>query len=291
MAFYLIGDLQGCCQPFSQLLGEIGFSPSRDHLVLLGDLVNRGPESLKTLETVISLEGSVSCLIGNHDMHLISIAYGARKTKHFDTLDEILASPRKQFYVDWLRQQHMALYQHGWLMVHAGVAAQWDVAQTLAYAKEVETVLRAPDIGNFIHEFFGDQPNTWSGELQGFERLRFICSALTRSRFCYADGSLNFSEKGAPMNAPDNLIPWFDVQGRKTANIPIAFGHWATLGILNERPNLLALDTGCLWGGYLTAAKIAGDNKDKNNAQNTTSESVELIQIKCPESLDPFAVK
>lgn len=277
MALYLIGDLQGCHQPFNQLLEKIEFSPSRDHLILLGDLVNRGPESQKTLDAVIGLDGAVTCLLGNHDMHLLSVAYGVRKTTSFDTLDDILNSPKKHFYIDWLRQQQIALYQHGWLIVHAGVAAQWDVEQTLACAHELEEVLRSPEIKHCVGELFGNEPHRWSDDLQGFDRLRFISSAFVRSRFCYQDGSLNFSEKGAPKDAPPDLIPWFDVPDRKTADTPIAFGHWATLGFTDERPNLLALDTGCLWGGFLTAAKM--------------TDQIELIQIKCAESLDPFAVK
>lgn len=285
MALYLIGDLQGCSCAFKQLLKKLAFSPSRDHLILLGDLVNRGPDSKGTLDAIIALEGAVTCLLGNHDIHLLGVAYGIRKVKHLDTINDILDSPKKQFYIDWLRQQHMALYQHGWLMVHAGIAPQWDLEQTLICAHEMENVLRAPDLGRFIHELFGDQPNLWSPELKGFERIRFTCNTLTRIRFCYADGSLNFTEKNAPKQAAAGLIPWFDFPQRQTANTPIAFGHWSTLGFTDKRPYLLALDTGCLWGGQLTAAKISPQSAISGN------NAIKLIQIQCAQSLDPFSTK
>lgn len=285
MALYLIGDLQGCSCAFKHLLQKIDFSPSRDHLILLGDLVNRGPDSKGTLDTIIALDGAVTCVLGNHDIHLLGTAYGIRKVKRFDTISDIVDSPKKQFYIDWLRQQHMALYQYGWLMVHAGVAPQWSLEQTLVCAHEMENVLRAPDLGRFIHELFGNTPNCWSTKLKGFERIRFTCNTLTRARFCYKDGTLNFSEKSAPSQAPAGLTPWFDMPQRQTASTPIAFGHWSTLGFTDERPNLLALDTGCLWGGQLTAAEISAAPEMSGHPPTR------LIQIQCEQSLDPFSIK
>lgn len=286
MALYLIGDLQGCLEPFIQLLERIEFSPSRDHLILMGDLVNRGPHSLETLDKVISLGNAVTCLLGNHETHLMGAAYGIRQVHPFDTITPILQSPKLWSYIEWIRQQHMALYQNGWLMVHAGVAPQWDLAQTLTCAQEVENALRAPDVKDFIREIFSNQPNRWSDNLTGIDRLRFSTNALLRTRFCYADGTLDFDFKEGMQTAPPDLIPWFKVPGRKTAHIPIAFGHWSTLGFTTQIPNLLALDTGCLWGGNLTAARIANDASNPNDCSPTI-----ITQIACKPSLDPHSLK
>ncbi|CAK7057654.1 symmetrical bis(5'-nucleosyl)-tetraphosphatase [Saezia sanguinis] len=290
MALYLIGDLQGCYQPFQQLLKLIDFSPSRDHLILLGDIVNRGPQSLETLEAVVQLGNAVTSLIGNHDTHLMGVAYGVRKVRRHDTLTPLLKSPYLWYYIDWLRHQHMALYQHGWLMVHAGVVPQWDLPQTLAYAHEVEAVLRSSDIKAFMQELFGNEPDRWSDTLTGIDRLRFIVNALTRIRFCKADGTLNFTIKGQATSPVPDLMPWFEVPGRKTENTPIAFGHWSVLGLIN-RPNLLALDTGCLWGGQLSAARIDTAGTAPAVTDTDTCAPVTISQVMCSQSVDPFSVK
>lgn len=286
MACYLIGDLQGCCQPFLDLLDRISFSPSRDHLILLGDMVNRGPQSLQTLNIIMQLDNAVTCLLGNHDMHLIGVAYGARQQSRHDTLSEILNSPNRWRYIDWLRQQHLALYQHGWLMVHAGVVPQWDIEQTLACALEVEEALRSPDIGRLINELFGNTPDQWSNSLKGSKRLRFILNTLTRTRFCSASGRLDFKLRNITKSPTPDLMPWFEVPGRRTADTPIAFGHWSVMGLV-QRPNLLGLDTGCLWGGQLTAACI----DDSKSATIPDAESTPILQVTCPLALDPYGVE
>lgn len=270
---YLIGDLQGCCDAFERLLASLDFSPSRDRLYLLGDLVNRGPCSLKVLERLAGFGDAATCLLGNHDLHLLAVAHGVRRAHRSDTLDEILASPRREHWMDWLRHQRLAVQAHGWLMVHAGVVPQWTATQTLALAAEVEAMLRSADLPAFLQGMYSNEPTRWDDTLQGQDRWRFVVNVLTRLRFCEADGTLDFHLKESADAAPAHLMPWFDVPGRATAGTPIAFGHWSTLGLL-DRPDLLALDTGCVWGGRLTAACIDGDRR-------------ELISVSCPQALAP----
>ncbi|HEY4083482.1 MAG TPA: symmetrical bis(5'-nucleosyl)-tetraphosphatase [Burkholderiaceae bacterium] len=272
---YLIGDVQGCCDALSHLLERIDFSPSRDRLYLLGDLVNRGPASLATLRLIIKLGDAATCLLGNHDLHLLAAAHGVRGPHRGDTIQDILDAPDREALLDWLRHRHMAHHAHGWLMVHAGVAPQWDVAQTLACAAEVQAVLRGPDLPDFLHAMYGDKPDRWDESLSGTERLRFIVNVLTRLRFCNAEGKLDFVTKEGAGGAPTGYMPWFDVPGRRSAEARIAFGHWSTLGLI-ERPDLLALDTGCVWGGRLSAARV-------DDAGHVT----EVIQVECEQAQRP----
>jgi bis(5'-nucleosyl)-tetraphosphatase (symmetrical) len=252
---YLVGDLQGCCDALDRLLAEIDFSPSRDHLWALGDLVNRGPRSLATLKRLRALGAAANCLLGNHDLHLLAVAHGARSLRRLDTFGDILDAPDGREMLDWLRRQPLAAFDEGWLLVHAGVVPQWDRATTLALAAEVEAALRGPKPGDFLHVMYGDTPSRWKPKLRGDERLRFVVNVLTRIRFCDARGRLDLDTKEGAGSAPDGFMPWFDVPGRETAETPIAFGHWSTLGFVN-RPELLSLDTGCVWGGALTAVRI-----------------------------------
>ncbi|HSW07391.1 symmetrical bis(5'-nucleosyl)-tetraphosphatase [Aquabacterium sp.] len=270
---YLIGDPQGCCDDFERLLAEIGFSPSRDSLHVLGDLVNRGPASLRTLQRLQSLGNAATCLLGNHDLHLLAVAAGVRPLHATDTLYEILASPQREAWLDWVRHCPLADTAHGWLMVHAGVVPQWDAAQTLALAGEVQTLLRGPDLAGFLRVMYGNEPSRWDDSLQGAERWRFVINVLTRIRFCDAEGQLDFKTKDAAAAAPAGFHPWFDVLGRRTAGTPIAFGHWSTLGLRME-PTLLALDTGCVWGGRLSAVRVDGGRRD-------------LVQVACPNGSRP----
>ena len=258
---FLVGDIQGCCDALDRLLERIGFSPSRDRIWLLGDLVNRGPQSLQTLRRIRSLEGAAASLLGNHDLHLLAVADGAQRLKRQDTLQEILAAPDREPLLDWLRAQRLAAREEGWLLVHAGVAPQWDADETLALAGEVEATLRGPGRMAFMHQLYGDRPRRWDAALRGHDRLRFVVNALTRMRLCSADGQLEFETKEGPGPAPAGYGPWFDVAGRRTVGTPVAFGHWSTLGRL-DRPDLLALDTGCVWGGSLTAARIDGGRRE-----------------------------
>jgi bis(5'-nucleosyl)-tetraphosphatase (symmetrical) len=273
---YLIGDLQGCCDAFERLLAEVGFSPSRDRLYLLGDLVNRGPASLRTLQKLADLGDAAQAVLGNHDLHLLAVAGGARRPGKHDTLAEILDDPGRDHWLLWLRAQHMAIHAHGWLMVHAGVLPQWTLEDTLALAGEVETLLRGPDLDTFLHRMYANEPARWDPALTGDDRARLIVNALTRLRFCQADGTMDFALKEGADAAPPGLLPWFDVPGRRTEGVPIAFGHWSTLGPL-QRPDLLALDTGCVWGGALTAARLDPDDPQR----------AELISVRCDQAQVP----
>jgi bis(5'-nucleosyl)-tetraphosphatase (symmetrical) len=252
---YLVGDLQGCCDALRRLLEKIDFSASRDRLWLLGDLVNRGPQSLATLRFLRSLDGAATCLLGNHDLHLLAVAAGGRTTRGGDTLDDILDAPDRLALIDWLRHQRMACSAHGWLMVHAGIVPQWDAAQTLELAGEVETLLRSDELAPFLQIMYGDEPLRWDPALVGAVRLRFIINVLTRIRLVTTDGTLELTLKDGAHGAPAGFLPWFEAPGRRTQGVPIAFGHWSALGLVN-RPDLLSLDTGCVWGGALTAVRI-----------------------------------
>jgi bis(5'-nucleosyl)-tetraphosphatase (symmetrical) len=273
---YLIGDVQGCCDALDRLLAEIGFSPSRDHFWLLGDLVNRGPQSLGTLRRLRRYGDAASCLLGNHDLHLLAVAEGAQRLKRQDTLDEILDAPDRAGLLDWMCHQRLAAYAHGWLLVHAGVAPQWDRDMTLAVAAEVEAELQGPGRGAFLQVMYGDAPSRWRSGLDGHDRLRFIVNVLTRIRFCDAKGRLEFETKDGANAAPPGFMPWFKVPDRLTSGTPIAFGHWSTLGLI-DTPELLSLDTGCVWGGSLTAVRVDEGRR-------------EVIQVGCAQASLP-AVK
>lgn len=279
MALYLIGDIQGCDAALQKLLDKIGFSPSRDTVVLLGDLVNRGPDSAAVLRRVQGYGASALSLLGNHDLHLLGVAHGARKPSRKDTLAGLLEAPDSEAMLEWVRQQHMALHMQidggDLLMVHAGVLPQWTVGDTLVLAAEVESVLRGPALGEFLLTMYGNEPAQWSDSLTGSARLRAIVNALTRMRFCSADGVMEFESKDGAATAPEGFMPWFDVPGRKTANATVAFGHWSTLGWLS-RPDLLSTDTGCVWGGCLSAVRIGA-----------TLDERELIQVTCEQAQKP----
>ena len=270
---YLIGDVQGCCDALDRLLAEIGFSPSRDRVFVLGDLVNRGPQSLATLRRLRGLGDAAVCLLGNHDLHLLAVAYGGRTQRRDDTLNDVLDAPDRDEWITWLRHRPMALQAHGWLMVHAGVVPQWDAATTLQLALEVEAVLRGPDVGEFLSVMYGNEPLLWTPQIEGSARLRLIINVLTRIRFCTADGTLDLASKEGAGAAPPGHYAWFDAPGRLTAGAPVAFGHWSTLGLVN-RPDLLGLDTGCVWGGQLTAVRIDGGQR-------------EVIQVRCEQAQKP----
>ena len=270
---YLIGDVQGCHEALDRLLAEVGFSPSRDHAWLLGDLVNRGPDSLATLRRVRDSDGALDGLLGNHDLHLLAVAAGIRRPHRLDTLDALLDAPDRDAWIDWLRARRMALVADGWLCVHAGVVPQWDRDTTLARAAEVEAMLASDALGDFLHRMYADEPVRWSDTLTGAHRLRFIINVLTRIRFVDAQGTLDLKTKEGAGEAPPGLVPWFDAPGRRTQGVPVAFGHWSTLGLV-MRPELLALDTGCVWGGCLSAVRIDGGRR-------------ELVQVRCAQAQRP----
>ena len=279
MALYLIGDVQGCDDPLRRLLDDIDFSPSRDTLVVLGDLVNRGPASLAVLRRVQGYGAAAQSLLGNHDLHLLGVAHGARKAGRKDTLRDVLDAPDRGALLDWLRHQPMALHRRlgggDLLVVHAGVLPQWGVADTLALAAELEAVLRGPSLADFLQTMYGNEPAQWNDALSGSARLRVIVNALTRLRFCSADGVMEFDSKDGAAAPPAGFMPWFDVPGRATAVATVAFGHWSTLG-WKSRPDLLSTDTGCVWGGCLSAVRIGPTLQDR-----------ELIQVACPQSQKP----
>jgi len=264
---YLVGDLQGCADALERLLAAIGFSPSCDRLYVLGDLVNRGPASLAVLRRLRDLGNAATCVLGNHDWHLLAVAAGVRPRHRSDTLDEILDAPDREAWLDWMRQRRMAIFEHGWLMLHAGVVPQWDLATVLGLAGALETALREREPREFLSAMFGNEPRRWSDALTGDARLRFTLNTLTRTRFVGDDGTLEFTTKDGADAAPAGFHPWFDVPGRRTAGVPIAFGHWSALGLV-DRDDLLCIDTGCVWSGKLTAARIDGAAR-------------EIVQVDC----------
>lgn len=270
---YLIGDVQGCCDALDRLLAEIGFSPSRDHLCVLGDLVNRGPRSLATLQRLRGLGSAATCLLGNHDLHLLAVAHGVRKAHRKDTLADILDSPGRDGWIAWLRERPLAHHAHGWLMVHAGVVPQWDAADVLRLAGEVQDHLRSDALPAFLKVMYGNEPARWSDSLHGADRLRFTINVLTRIRFVAADGTLDLETKEGADQTPPGLYPWFEAPGRRTEGVAIAFGHWSTLGLI-DRPDLLSLDTGCVWGGRLSAMRVDGGRR-------------ELVQVDCEQAQRP----
>jgi bis(5'-nucleosyl)-tetraphosphatase (symmetrical) len=279
MALYCIGDIQGCDSALGHLLDMIGFSPSRDTVYLLGDLVNRGPDSAAVLRRCMAQGDALRCLLGNHDLHLLAAAHGARKPSRRDTLGTVLDAPDRAALTDWVRQQPLArAHTHAGqtlLMVHAGVLPAWSAEDALGYADEVHAVLRGPDLPGFLHAMYGNTPDHWRGDLTGADRLRVIVNALTRLRFCSAEGVMDFESTESADAAPPGLMPWFDVPGRRTAGTLVAFGHWSTLGWL-QRNDLLGLDTGCVWGGCLSALRLG-----------TGGAANELIQEKCEQSQAP----
>jgi bis(5'-nucleosyl)-tetraphosphatase (symmetrical) len=258
MAVYAIGDIQGCYDPFRRLLDELCFDPASDTLWLAGDLVNRGPKSLKTLRFIRSIEDSVISVMGNHDLHTLALAaeavhFGPR----FETLENLLNAPDADELCDWLRHRPLAHYDKGLdtLLVHAGTHPDWSVKKTLARAAEVEAALRGPGYEKLLVKMYSNSPIRWSGKLTGYKRLRFIINCLTRMRMITPQRALNFSYSGSPLRARKNLQPWYQAENRATADTRIAFGHWSQLGLI-VLPNLISLDTGCVWGRQLTAVRL-----------------------------------
>ena len=257
MATYAIGDIQGCYEPLRRLLDRIAFDPSKDRLWFVGDLVNRGPDSLACLRFVRSLDEQADVVLGNHDLHLLARAEGETRSARKDNLDDILTAPDRDDLLDWLRHRPL-MHQDtkkGFAMVHAGLPPQWDIPQALACAREVEEALRGPDYRAFLKGMYGDQPAIWSDDLSGMERLRFITNCLTRMRYCDTQGRLDLTAKGHPATQPAGALPWFRIPGRASRDQRIVFGHWSTLKWLAEN-NVWSLDTGCLWGGQLTAIRL-----------------------------------
>lgn len=254
MATYLVGDLHGCYDELQLLLEKVRFEPSCDRLYFVGDLVARGDNSLACLRFVKSLGERAQTVLGNHDLHLISTALGIKKVKPRDNLTALFAAPDFDELIDWLRQQPLLIHnetQH-FVMVHAGISPDWDLATAKACATEVENVLRHGDYRYLLTQMYDSQPERWSPDLQGIERLRYIINAFTRMRFCYADHRLDFDCKAPVNQAPSELKPWFELDNPLYKKENIIFGHWASLVDTPTPPNIYALDTGCAWGNRMT---------------------------------------
>jgi bis(5''-nucleosyl)-tetraphosphatase (symmetrical) len=274
MAVYAIGDVQGCFDELQRLLERIRFDPAEDRLWFVGDLVNRGPKSLEVLRFVKGLKERAATVLGNHDLHLLAVALGAARRRYSDTLDAVLKADDREELVSWLRFRPLLHYDPAlaWTLIHAGLPPQWDLPKAKECAAEVEAVLRGYDHTAFLANMYGNMPSRWSEVLSGWDRLRFIVNCFTRLRYCDAAGHLALEEKGPPGTQPPHILPWFTVPGRASLGINIVFGHWSTLGS-HRAQGILALDSGCLWGGCLTAARLDGDG--------------ELISVPCPGARRP----
>ena len=255
MAIYAIGDIQGCFEEFRQLLDGCRFDLREDRLWLVGDLVNRGPQSLETLRYVKAMGSSCVTVLGNHDLHLLAVASGHERQRAGDTLSPVLEASDREDLLNWLRGRPLAHREDGFFLVHAGLLPQWDADVALKLAAEVESALRASDYGKFLSRLYGGQPDHWSEEWQGIERLRVIVNAMTRLRFCSPAGVMEFESKGEVADAPSGFMPWFKVPGRRSTDVAVVCGHWSALG-LELQDNLLAIDSGCVWGGQLTAVRL-----------------------------------
>ena len=254
MTRYAVGDIQGCYTELRELLARLSFSADRDQIWFVGDLVNRGPQSLEVLRFVRSLGDNAITVLGNHDLHLLAIACGTQHKRKHDTLDAIFTAHDRDDLLAWLISRPLAHYDRGDLMVHAGVVPQWTVNTTLQLAREVETALRT-DPRALFDNMYGDEPRRWSESLAGVERLRFAINVLTRLRVCTNDGEVDLKMKGKPPKGRSHLMPWFDVESRWSSSVRIVFGHWSALGLMN-RNDVVGLDSGCVWGGALTAFNL-----------------------------------
>ena len=275
MALMLLGDVQGCDTALGQWLEVSGFSPSRDQLVLLGDLVNRGPQSLQVLRRMRDMQGAGLAVLGNHDLHALALWRGHATPKRQDTLGELLTAPDVDELMAWLCQQPLARRQWGVLMVHAGLLPSWDGNDALRLAAEFQPRLETSNIDDFLRQMYSNEPSAWQDSLQGIARWRVMVNALTRLRFCSTDGVMEFSTKEDASQAPAGFMPWFEVPGRKSQGETIAFGHWSTLGPIS-RPDLLALDQGCVWGGCLSGVRIEGPGRPP-----------EPLSVRCPQAQKP----
>ena len=253
---FVFGDLQGCHAPFRRLLDVLPVENEAPPLWFVGDLVNRGPDSLATLREVAQLGDRARVVLGNHDLHLLAVAAGVRPCKPGDTLDDVLSAPDAGALLDWLRHRPLAHFENEMLMVHAGVLPQWDLALTLELADELARALRAPNWVRTLADLFVKRPAQWSPNLRKPDRMRVALSALTRLRFCSRNGIMDFSANGAPDAAPPGCVPWFEVPERRTSDTTMVFGHWAALGLL-LRERLIAVDSGCVWGNQLSAVRLS----------------------------------
>jgi bis(5'-nucleosyl)-tetraphosphatase (symmetrical) len=255
MSHYVVGDIQGCYAEFAQLLDMIGFSPARDRLWLVGDLVNRGPDSLSVLRHVKSIGAAATTVLGNHDLHLLIVAAGHRAAHRLDTLSPILEAPDRDELLDWLRRRPLVVRDGEYLLVHAGLLPSWTPTDAIGLSREVEAVLASPAHDEFLRQLYGDEPARWDDKLAGHDRLRVIVNACTRLRFCSADDVMELKEKRGPQHSRPGFAPWFAHPERKSAGITVLCGHWSTLDLMFA-PNVMMLDSGCVWGGPLSAVRL-----------------------------------
>ncbi|MEX0385433.1 symmetrical bis(5'-nucleosyl)-tetraphosphatase [Spiribacter onubensis] len=258
MADYAIGDVHACLDPLRMLLERLQFDPARDRLWFTGDLVGRGPQAAETLRFIRDLGAAAESVLGNHDIHCLAVAAGHGRLRRNDRLEPLLEAPDAADLLHWLRQRPLLIEPAGGLtLVHAGIPPQWDLATARRCAREAETRLRSEASDALFAHLYGNQPASWSAALHGWPRLRFIINALTRMRFCHADGRLDFSDNGPPEEAPDGLYPWYETPGRRLRprETTVISGHWSRLGC-RQGPGYISLDTGCLWGGRLTAMRL-----------------------------------
>jgi bis(5'-nucleosyl)-tetraphosphatase (symmetrical) len=268
---YAVGDLQGCYAPLQTLLDAIAFDASTDKLWLVGDLVNRGPDSVATLRFVRDLGESAVTILGNHDLHLLAVAEGFERQRKADTFGPVLEAPDRGELLDWLRRRPLMHIESGYAMVHAGLLPSWTIERARALASEVEAMLSSGRYREFLAKLYGDQPERWSDSLTGFARLRAIVNAMTRLRLCTPDGAMEFKHKGKAANLPAGYLPWFDIPDRLSRGTPLIFGHWSALGLV-LREDLLGLDTGCVWGRRLSAVRL---------------EDRRLFQVSCRKPASP----
>jgi bis(5'-nucleosyl)-tetraphosphatase (symmetrical) len=255
MATYAIGDVQGCYESLTKLLARCGFDEAHDHLWFVGDLVNRGPDSLYTLRFARGLGERAVCVLGNHDLHLLAVAAGHARIRKDDTLDQVLDAPDRDELLDWLRRRPLLHRADGFAMVHAGLLPQWSMDTAAALAREVEAVLRGPDLDRLLANMYGNDPDHWTSSLTEFARWRVVINAMTRLRVCTTEGRMDLHFSGEPANAPKKMMPWFDVPDRVARAECIISGHWSALGLL-WRDDVVCLDTGCLWGRELSALRL-----------------------------------
>ncbi len=255
MTTYAIGDVQGCFAELMRLLDKLAFDPAVDRVWFTGDLVNRGPQSLETLRFIRDLGEAAISVLGNHDLHLLAVAQGVVRSKGRDTLTAVLEANDRDELLDWLRTRPLLYREGDYLLVHAGLIPQWTAEQVIERAAEAEDWLRSDRYPMLLQNLYGDDPDQWSEELSGWRRLRFIIHCLTRTRYCDRQGRLDFRCKVAPGRQPAGLVPWFELEDRKTRPLRIVFGHWSTLGAWSGH-GVTCLDSGCLWGGSLTALNL-----------------------------------
>jgi bis(5'-nucleosyl)-tetraphosphatase (symmetrical) len=274
MTTYVIGDVQGCYHSLMHLLEAVKFNSSKDKLWFVGDVINRGAGSLEVLRWLYAHQGQVQMVLGNHDLHTLVVAEGFVKAHRSDTLDALINAPDAKLLINWLRAQPLAHMEHGFLMVHAGLLPQWTAQHAMRLAQEVETALQAKNYRDFLANMYGNTPDSWHDDLQGWDRLRVITNAMTRLRICSEQGVMEFKFKGTLKQLPNDLMPWFKIPQRASRDTPIVFGHWSALGLMQDA-NVFSLDTGCLWNGNLTALRL---------------EDRSIFQVPCSQQDQPIAL-